>query len=140
MKSRGKHAIEGSREKKWKTSRIVYMCIAIVYFLVVVGATAYSLTAYQDTLPRVELIQATRGRVPAQCLMPAPNDGLLLNTVERQDGPWGRRYVVKQINVYSYQKMDNGEMFVYDIISNENPIVLSTTADFLYDGMEVRIS
>ena len=105
----------------------------------VVGSTVYSLTAYRDSLPQVELIQAEKGNVPAECLIPGP-DGMLMNTVERQDGPWGKRYVVKQLSVFAYQELPDGRMFVYEAVSNENPIVLRSTADFLYEGMEVRIS
>jgi len=122
-----------------KKSRVVYLCMAVIYCLVVVGATIYSLTAYQASLPRVELIRSEKGRVPQECLTPGP-DGMLMNTVERQEGPWGQRYVVKQLAVFAYQELPDGDMFVYEAVSNENPIVLSSTADFLYDGMEVRIS
>ena len=108
--------------------------------LVVVGATVYSLTAYQAKLPQVELIQSEKGRVPPECLIPGPDNSMLMNTIERQDGPWGQRYVVKQITVYMFQELPDGNMFVYEAISNENPIVVSSTADFLFDGMEVRIS
>ncbi len=65
---------------------------------------------------------------------------MLMNTVERQEGPWGQRYVVKQITVFAYQELPDGDIFVYEAVSNENPIVLRSMAEFLYDGMEVRIS
>ncbi len=122
-----------------KKSRIVYLSIAVIYCLVVVGATIYSLTAYQASLPQVELIQSDKGRLPQECLTPGP-EGMLMNTVERQEGPWGQRYVVKQVSIFAYQELPDGDMFVYEAASNENPIVLRSTAEFLYDGMEVRIS
>lgn len=122
-----------------KKSRIVYICMAAVYILVVVGATVYSLTAYQAGLPQVEIIRSEKGRVPQECLIPGP-DGMLLNTVERQDGPWGKRYVVKQMSVFSYQELPDGDFFVYEAVSNENPIILHSDAEYLYNGMEVRIS
>lgn len=121
-----------------KKSRIVYIYISIVYILVVVGATIYGLTVYQDNLPQVELIPSVGGRVPKSCLLEGP-DGTLMNTVERQDGPWGYRYMIKQLTVYSYQELPDGDMFVYEAVSNKNPIVTSCTAEYLYDGMEVRI-
>ena len=133
------HAMQGERKLSMKTSRVVYLCIAAIYFLVVVGATVYSLTAYQEQLPQVELIKPEGGLLPSECLSDGP-DGKILNTVERQDGPWGKRYVIKQMTVYSYQERPDGEFFVYEALSNENPVVRSTTADFLWDGMEVRIS
>lgn len=122
-----------------KASRIVYICISIVYILVVVGATIYGLTVYQDNLPQVELIPSVGARVPKDCLMEGP-EGMLVNVVERQDGPWGYRYMIKQLNVYSCQELPDGDMFVYEVMSNVNPIVVSSTAEYLYDGMEVRIS
>lgn len=122
-----------------KKLRIVYICISIVYILVAAGATAYCLTAYQDSLPQVELIPSVGARVPKSCLLEGP-DGLVINIVERQDGPWGYRYVIKQLNVYSCQELPDGDMFVYEAMSNVNPIVAGSTAEYLYDGMEVRIS
>ncbi|MEH2933736.1 hypothetical protein [Acutalibacter sp. JLR.KK004] len=140
MKSKGRHHVGPmKKEQRIKTSRVVYLCIAAVYFLVVVGATAYSLTAYQEQLPQVELIKPDRGRLPPECLTDGP-DGKIMNTVERQDGPWGQRYIIKQFTVYAYQELPDGNLFVYEAVSNENPVVRSTTADFLWDGMEVSIS
>ena len=122
-----------------KKSRIVYICISIVYILVVVGATIYGLTVYQNNLPQVELIPSVGARVPKDCLQAGPT-GMVVNVVERQDGPWGYRYVIKQLNAYSYQELPDGDLFVYEVMSNENPIVVGSTAEYLYDGMEVRIS
>ena len=122
-----------------KKSRIVYICISIVYILVVVGATIYGLIVYQNNLPQVELIPSVGARVPKDCLQAGPT-GMVVNVVERQDGPWGYRYVIKQLNAYSYQELPDGDLFVYEVMSNENPIVVGSTAEYLYDGMEVRIS
>lgn len=122
-----------------KKSRIVYLSIMIAYALVVMGATVYSLTAYQDNLPWVELIRPDKGRVPKGCLSRAPDGGMQMNTVERQEGPWGQRYVVKQVYVYAYQELPDGNMYVYEALSNENPIIAESSAEYLYDGMEVCI-
>ena len=108
-------------------------------FYIGFDCTAYSLTAYQEQLPQVELIKPDRGRLPPECLTDGP-DGKIMNTVERQDGPWGQRYIIKQFTVYAYQELPDGNLFVYEAVSNENPVVRSTTADFLWDGMEVSIS
>lgn len=140
MKTRGRHhGAQASGERRMKTSRIVYLCIAAVYFFVVVGATAYSLTAYQERLPQVELIRPDRGRLPPECLTDGP-EGKILNMVERQAGPWGQRYVIKQLTIYAYQELPDGDLFVYEAMGSENPVVYSTTADYLLDGMEVSIS
>ncbi len=120
-------------------SRIVYIFISLVYLLVVVGATAYSLTAYEKQLPLVELVRIENGRMPKDCLYQGA-DSMVFCTVEQQDGPWGKRYVVKQVMAYNYQEIDEGTMFVYDAVSTENPIVKSPHNHFLHDGMEVRIS
>lgn len=139
MKARGRHhEARAGRERRLKTSRIVYLCIAAAYFFVVVGATAYSLTAYQERLPQVELVRPDRGRLPPECLTDGP-DGKIMNTVEREAGPWGQRYVIKQLTVYAYQELPDGDLFVYEAINSENPVVRSTTADYLLDGMEVSI-
>lgn len=140
MANKGRHHAEpAKKERKIKTSRIVYLCMVAVYFLIVVGATTYSLTAYQASLPRVELIKADGGRLPSECLTDGP-DGKIMNTVERQDGPWGKRYVIKQLTIYACQELPDGGFFVYEAINGENPVVRGTTADFLWDGMEVRIA
>ena len=122
-----------------KKSRIVYICISIVYLLAVIGATAYGLTLYQDNLPQVELIPSVGARVPRECLQTGPA-GTVVNVVEREDGPWGYRYVIRQLAVYSYQELPDGDLFVFEIMENVNPIVSGSTAEYLYDGMEVRIS
>ncbi|MBD5153310.1 MAG: hypothetical protein HDT16_12910 [Oscillibacter sp.] len=122
-----------------KKSRIVYIYISVVYILVVVGATVYGLTVYQDNLPQVELIPSVGARVPKDCLQVGAT-GMVVNTVERQDGPWGYRYVIKQLNAYSCQELPDGDMFVFEVMSNENPLVTGSTVEYLYDGMEVRIS
>lgn len=85
-----------------KTSRIVYICISIVYFLV-----AYGPTVYQGNLPQVERIPSAGARVPKGGLMEGP-EGMLVNTVERQDGPWGYRNMITQLNVYSCQELRSG--------------------------------
>ena len=122
-----------------KKSRIAYICISIVYLLAAIGATDYGLTVYQDNLPQVELIPSVGARVPRECLQAGPT-GTVVNVVEREDGPWGYRYVIRQLAVYSYQELPDGDLFVFEIMENVNPIVSGSTAEYLYDGMEVRIS
>lgn len=142
MKPKGKqHAASGPMkpERGRKNSRVVYLCIAALYLLVVVGATVYSLTAYQDKLPQVELVLSEKGRVPKECLLSSPG-GTVINTVERQEGPWGRRYRIKQLSAFSCRELPDGDMFVYESLSNENPIAFSSTGEPLHDGMEVRLS
>ncbi len=134
-----RHAVRERSGLQMKTSRIVYLCLAVLYLLIVCGATIYSLTAYRSRLPQVELTQADGGKIPISCLLKSP-DGMIINTVERQDGPWGKRYVIKQLTVFACQPVDEETVFVYEAVSNENPIVSGGTAEFLYDGMEVRIS
>ena len=140
MKKQPRHTAGPPKKGRGKVSRTIYICIGIVYLLATMGATAYSLTAYRGTLPQVELFQAPDGHVPKSCLQENPDGSLSMNTVERQEGPWGNRYVVKQLTLYSYQELPDGSLFVYEAIGSENPIVASATAGPLCDGMEVRIS
>ena len=130
------------KSEKWKTlRRVIVSCAGALYLAVVIGATVYSQTGYVESLPLVELITAEKGRVPDSALLEGA-DGLLLNYVEQQDGPWGKRYVLRQMTVLNYIPMEEGVTFVYEAVNLDSPIALSVSIppEYVYDGMEVRLS
>ncbi len=117
----------------------VILCISAAYFLTVVGATIYAQTGYVNSLPKVILAKADEQLIPISGFSQDENGNWQLNIVEQQDGPWGKKYVVKQLKVIQCLKADEETMRVYDAEALKKPYILSTDAEFLYEGMEVRI-
>ncbi len=117
----------------------VILCISAAYFLTVGGATIYAQTGYVNSLPKVTLAKADEQLIPISSFSQDENGNWQLNIVEQQDGPWGKKYVVKQLKVIQCLKADEETMRVYDAEALKKPYILSTDAEFLYEGMEVRI-
>lgn len=117
----------------------VILCVSIVYLLTVIGATVYAQTGYVNSLPKVTLAKAEDQLIPISSFSQDETGGWKLNTVEQQDGPWGKKYVVKQLKVIQCLKADEETMRVYDPEALEKPYILSADAEFLYEGMEVRL-
>lgn len=137
-----RHAAPSYRIKRQgprKLSRIIVLCIAASYFLVVVLATIYSLSAYQEQLPKVRLLPFDSGRIPKASLLENPDGDNIIYMVEQQDGPWGKRYVVKEMSVYNVDEFDDHTVFVYDLLNSERAVVNVEQGQILQDGMEVSI-
>ena len=117
----------------------IVLCVASVYVLAVIGATVYAQTGYINNLPAGTLGRAEEGLIPLSSFTPDADGGWKLNTVEQQDGPWGKKYVVKQVKVTRCLQENGAYMRVYETELLEKPFVDTTTAEFLYDGMEVRL-
>lgn len=117
----------------------VILCVASVYLLAVIGATVYAQTGYVRNLPAVTLGRAEGGLIPLSSFTPDAEGGWKLNTIEQQDGPWGKKYVVKQIKATRCLPGNEEYMHVYETELLEKPFVYTTTAEVLYDGMEVRL-
>lgn len=124
-------------KRLWRT---FVLCAGVLYLLVVVGATVYSQTGYVQSLPVVELGQPEGGRVPASAAAEG-EDGPILYCVDQQDGPWGKRYILRQVPAYSYWARDDGTILIYDAAGLEDPLVFSASIplELAYDGMEVRL-
>lgn len=131
---------ERSGRRTGKTSRIVYLCIAAAYLAVAVGATVYAQTGYLNSLPAVTLGHADQARVPVESLQYTEGAGYVLNTVQQQDGPWGKRYLIKQMSVQSVADAGGGMALVYEALNLETPLAVSSTVEFLQDGQEVRLA
>lgn len=123
-----------------KLGRILIVCAGVVYLAAVVWATVYSQTGYVQSLPVVELGQPENGSVPAS-IAAQGSDGPILYSVSQEDGPWGKRYLLRQVPSYSYWAREDGTIWIYDAAALEAPLVFSASIplEMAYDGMEVRL-
>lgn len=123
-----------------KVFQIGVLAVGALYLAAVVWATVYSQTGYVESLPLVELGTAEEGVVPASAAAPGP-EGPVLYSVSQEDGPWGKRYLLRQVPSYILWAREDGSIFIYDIASVEDPLVFSASVplETLYDGMEVRL-
>jgi len=138
-----KHAAVDYRPKNrffLKRSRMICLSLAAVYLLAVVGATVYSLTVYQEKLPKVELIPFHDGKIPRDSLLKDEDGHDFLYMVEQQNGPWGKRYIVNVMSVYNILEVDDETVSVYEIKNSERAVIRYNPEQVLEDGMEVRIS
>lgn len=121
--------------------RAVIFTLGALYLLMVIGATIYSQTGYLDSLPLVKIGSPDQGKVPASAAAMG-QDGPILYSVDQQDGPWGKRYLLRQVPAYSYWVMEDGTIYTYDAAGLEDPLVFSASIplELAYDGMEVRLA
>ena len=126
--------------KARKLRRAVICTLGALYLLVVIGATIYSQTGYLDSLPLVKIGSPDQGRVPASAAAMG-QDGPILYSVSQEDGPRGKRYLLRSVPSYSFQELEDGTLFFFMMDSLEDPLVLSASVpmEVLYDGMEVRL-
>lgn len=126
--------------KARKLRRAVICTLGALYLLVVIGATIYSQTGYLDSLPLVKIGSPDQGRVPASAAAMG-QDGPILYSVSQEDGPWGKRYLLRQVPSYSYWAREDGTIWIYDVAALEAPLVFSASIplEMAYDGMEVRL-
>lgn len=126
-------------EKGTRFRRILVLCVGVVYLVVVVCATVYSQTVYVWRLPVVTLAPIDWVTVPNEALVKSPDGGLLLNYVEQENGPWGKRYILRQWKVAGHRAEDEDHTIVYDIENLVAPVVVAISDPNYYDGMEVRL-
>lgn len=106
------------------------------------AATVYSQTLYIDNLPAVEL--GPRGssagdKVPRDYLHQLSDGTWKLDTVEQVPGPWGNKYIIREIRASNPIPMEDDRIVrVFEMMGNNNPLVARCSAE-TYDGMEVRI-
>lgn len=119
--------------------RIVYICIALIYFAAVIFATAYAQTGYIGNLPAVELDQVMDGRIPKKCTWyDQEKECLRVNTVIQEDGPWGKRYIVHTKDILNYRELDDDNIVVFGVTEIKEPVVVSATQE-VFSGQEVRL-
>lgn len=151
------------REHPHRTRRVILVILAVIFFALVVAATVYSLTAYREKFPAVTVGMPSNSSVIKDAIYVSPIDGgLYVNYVEQADGPWGKRYILRQLAVRapiavdaSGKAIENQEtaeldenglvkeaagFYVYGVRELEGPVVVSSDSEVLYDGMEVRVT
>lgn len=122
-----------------RKSRIIYTCIALIYFAAVIFATVYAQTGYIGNLPAVEIGQVTDDRIPKTCTWYDPEKKCLrVNTVIQEDGPWGKRYIVHTNDILNYQELDDDNIVVFGVTEIKEPIVVSSLQE-VFNGQEVRL-
>lgn len=122
-----------------KKLRIVYTCIALIYFAAVISATAYAQTGYIGNLPAVELGQVTDGRILKKCTWyDSERECLRVNTVIQEDGPWGKRYIVHTNDILNYRELGDENIVVFGVTEIKEPVVVSATQE-VFSGQEVRL-
>lgn len=129
------------QKRKINRFQAIVLLAGVLYMLVVVLATIYSQTVYIEKLPTVVLVplDETRGGYLRGELMEEQEEGhWLINTVERVDGPWGSKYIIKQVMSNWPQALPGGRMRVFELVRSENPVVAASSQS-LYAGMEVRV-
>lgn len=128
-------------KKSTRLRRLTALCLGVVFLLVVVAATVYSQTGYVERLPLVTLAPIDWMVVPNEALYVNDDGGYRLYYVEQEDGPWGKRYLLRSVPSYSFQELEDGTLFFFMMDSLEDPLVLSASVplEVLYDGMEVRL-
>ena len=71
--------------------RLAVWVAGAIYLLAVVGATVYSQTGYIESLPLVTLAMVDGNSVPNEAIVDLPDGSRVLNYVEQENGPWGKR-------------------------------------------------
>lgn len=130
-------------KKRFRKSRIVYVILGVLYMLILIAATVYSLGFSENRLPIVDLAPpgAVDGlQVPVDYVREQSDGMWSIDTVQQIKGPWGYRYIIKQIkaeNVYPVEG-DEGRVWFYTLRDVSDPIVARCSEE-TYEGMEVRL-
>lgn len=127
-------------KKSTRLRRLTAVCLGVVFLLVVVAATVYSQTGYVERLPLVTLAPIDWMVVPNEALYVNDDGGYRLYYVEQEDGPWGKRYILREWVVTGQRPDDENHTVVYEIEELPYPVITSLSAGEPADGMEVRLS
>lgn len=115
--------------------------LSIIYLLLILAATIYSQTVYVDQLPEVKIVplsETSNGRIPKELMQELSDGGWLVPTVQRVDGPWGNRYIIKQVEVHQAKPIGKDQVWVFALEGSKDPLVEHCTEPIM-DGMEVQI-
>lgn len=129
--------------KRFRKSRIAYVIIGVLYMLILIAATVYSLRFSVERLPVAELAPpgAVDGlQVPVDYVREQSDGMWVVDTAKQIKGPWGYRYMIKQVkaeNVYPVEG-DESRVWFYTLRDVSDPIVARCSEE-TYDGMEVRL-
>lgn len=129
-----------SEKKSARLRRLTAVCFGVVFLLVVVAATIYSQTGYVERLPLATLAPIDWLVVPNEALFTNDDGGDRLYYVEQEDGPWGKRYILREWVVTGQRPDDENHTVVYEIEELPYPVITSLSAGEPVDGMEVRLA
>lgn len=146
-----------------KKSRIIVIIVSGIYLLLVVAATIYSLKTYYTNLPVAYLskpalaqidyegeakIKSAEGHaenvydrtLPRTCLYDDGSGIMKINMIAEEEGPWGKKYIIKQTQVAYWPVDSNSENIVILWRMDDSlPIAADIDGEFAYEGMEVRL-
>lgn len=125
-----------------RKSYIFYTILTILYLAVVIYATLFIVVIKPARMPRVEITARDKvtAKIPKSCIVQTEDGSYVINILQETQGAWGMQYFVLQIPVTEAQEIDEESMFVVDAIGMEGPLIVSSTTEYLVDGMEVRLS
>lgn len=145
-----------------RKSRIIVLIIAGVYLLLVGAATLYCTNTYYNNLPIAYLSKPAKAIIeydgnkltkfatdveneytmtlPSTCLYDDGTGTMKVNMVAEEDGPWGKRYKIKQTQVaYWPMDSDSENIIVLWRLDDSLPIAADVDSSFVYEGLEVQL-
>jgi hypothetical protein len=146
-----------------KKSRKVSIVFVVLYLLLVTGATIYCQRTYSSNLMTAYLTKPVRAQInydgsipkslvsgedgkydnamPRTCLSDDGTGKMKLNMIAEEEGPWGKRYKIKQTDVVYWPVDSESEYIVIRWRFDDSlPIAADVEADFVYEGMEVQLA
>jgi hypothetical protein len=146
-----------------KKSRKIVIVVSGIYLLFVVVATLYCLRTYYTDLPVAYLSKPTLAQIeyagenkiksaegqpenvydralPRTCLYDDGSGKMKVNMIAEEDGPWGKKYIIKQTDVaYWPVNSDSENIVVLWRMDDSLPIAADIDSDYVYEGMEVKL-
>ncbi|MBS6183255.1 MAG: hypothetical protein KH921_21095 [Erysipelotrichaceae bacterium] len=125
--------------KRKTIMRAVILCVGILYFGAVAVATVYAETEHRKNLPVAKIAMPTDGKLPVSIMKRNSDNQYYVDSIEQEDGPWGKRYLVKQTVLVNFRYLDEETIVVFGNTIIDAPIVFSSSQP-LYTGMEVYLT
>lgn len=146
-----------------KKSRKIVIIIGGIYLMLVIAATIYCLRTYYVNLPIAYLskpalaqidydgddkIKSAEGQpenvydqaLPRTCLYDDGSGTMKVNMIAEEEGPWGKKYIIKQTQVAYWPVDSDSENIVILWRMNDSlPIAADIDSDYVYEGMEVKL-
>ena len=153
---------ERSMVTKMKKSRKIAIIIGGIYLVLVIIATVYCQRTYYSNLPTAYLSKPARAQIdyegrkpkslagvegnvydrtlPRTCLYDDGTGKMKVNMITEEEGPWGKRYKIKQTDVIYWPKDSGSEnIVVLWRMDDSLPIAADIDSEYVYEGMEVKL-
>jgi hypothetical protein len=145
-----------------KKSRKLSIVLAVIYLILVAGATVYCQITYYAKLPTAYLAKPVAAEidydgnipkslqnvpdgkypdaVPRTCLSDDGTGKMKVNMIEEKDGPWGKRYYIRQTDTV-YWPVDSASKYILIFwrLDDSFPIAADIDTGYAYEGMEVKL-